>query len=202
MIFLDTSVLVEALGAGGRLRGALRKAIVDGERMAIPSLVLYEWLRGPRVPEELEAQESLFPSEQAVGFGPEEAKLAAKLYSTLKKPRGREVDLAIAASALVWEATLWTLNVKDFDVNTGKCAQLRDKCRQTGVVSVGKTASEPDNCAPGPIRLIDCAHRGGLANIGHIQHQVVQRSAAIKLVDAVGKASPCSLNLLPRIASG
>ena len=115
MIFLDTSFLVEALGAGGSLRGALRKAIVDGERMAIPSLVLYEWLRGPRVPEELEAQEALFPSEQAVGFGPEEAKLAAKLYSMLKKPRGREVDLAIAASALAWEATLWTLNVRDFD---------------------------------------------------------------------------------------
>jgi predicted nucleic acid-binding protein len=112
---LDTSVLVEALGAGGNLRGALREAIAEGERMAVPSLVLYEWLRGPRVPEELEAQEALFPAEEAVTFGPEEAALAAQLYKSLRSPRGREVDLAIAASALAWEATLWTLNVRDFD---------------------------------------------------------------------------------------
>ena len=57
MILLDTSALVEALGAGGRLRETLRYVIAEGERMAIPSLVLYEWLRGPRLPEELEAEE-------------------------------------------------------------------------------------------------------------------------------------------------
>ncbi len=115
MIILDTSVLVEALGAGGRLRGAFRHALTSGERMAVPSLVLYEWLRGPRLPEELEAQEALFPTKEALAFGPEEATLAAELYQTVQRPRGREVDLAIAASALAWEATLWTLNAKDFN---------------------------------------------------------------------------------------
>ena len=114
MILLDTSVLVEALGAGGKLREALRDVIADGERLAIPSLVLYEWLRGPRLPEEIEAQEALFPTKEALVFGPEEAKLAAELYQAVPRPRGREVDLAIAASALAWEATLWTLNVDDF----------------------------------------------------------------------------------------
>jgi len=115
VILLDTSVLVEGLGAGGRLREALRDVIAAGQRMAIPSLVLYEWLRGPRLSEELEAQEALFPAKEALVFGPEEARLAAELYQTVLRPRGREVDLAIAASALAWEATLWTLNVKDFD---------------------------------------------------------------------------------------
>ena len=47
--------------------------------MGVPSLVLYEWLRGPRVPAELSAQEALFPSAGAVPFGPEEASLAVKL---------------------------------------------------------------------------------------------------------------------------
>ena len=56
MICLDTSVLVEALGAGGSLRNPFREAIAEGRRMAVPSLVLYEWLRGPRLAEELAAQ--------------------------------------------------------------------------------------------------------------------------------------------------
>ncbi|MFC1791759.1 type II toxin-antitoxin system VapC family toxin [Gemmatimonadota bacterium] len=114
MILLDTSVLVETLGAGGSLRGALRESIVRGERMALPSLVLFEWLRGPRLSEELEAQEALFPSGEALPFGPEEAILAADLYRTVRRPRGREIDLAIAATALFREARLWTLNAEDF----------------------------------------------------------------------------------------
>lgn len=114
MIVLDTSVLVEALGAGGVMRGALRDAIARRERVALPALVLYEWLRGPRIPEELAAQEVLFPSAEALPFGPDEAALAAELYRTLPKTRGREVDLAIAATALAWRAPLWTLNRDDF----------------------------------------------------------------------------------------
>ena len=114
MIVLDTSVLVEALGAGGRLRGAFRGAIERRERPAVPTLVLYEWLRGPRLPEELRAQEALLPSSEALSFGPPEAALAAELYRSLRRGRGREVDLAIAASALAWRAPLWTLNRDDF----------------------------------------------------------------------------------------
>lgn len=114
MIVMDTSVLVEGLGAGGTHRGLLREAIEAGERIALPSLVLFEWLRGPRIPEELEAQEALFPSEASLPFGPDEAVLAAKLYGAVARPRGREIDLAIAATALSWDASLWTLNQKDF----------------------------------------------------------------------------------------
>ena len=114
MILLDTSVLVEGLGAGGSMREALRGAIAQGERIALPALVLYEWKRGPRIPEEIDAQEALFPSSEALPFGPDEADLAARLYKELPRSRGREVDLAIAASALVWRSKLWTLDVEDF----------------------------------------------------------------------------------------
>jgi predicted nucleic acid-binding protein len=115
MILLDTSVLVEALGAGGRLRGAFRNAIAQGERMAISGLVLYEWLRGPRLKEELRAREALFPDEVILTFGSLEARWAAELYRTVRKPRGREVDLAIAGTALTHDAFLWTLNREDFE---------------------------------------------------------------------------------------
>ena len=45
---------------------------------------------------------------------PLEAATAARLYQSVKRPRGREVDLAIAACAIAWEARLWTLNRNDF----------------------------------------------------------------------------------------
>jgi predicted nucleic acid-binding protein len=115
VIVLDTSVLVEALGAGGTMRGALRDALARRQRMLVPALVLYEWLRGPRHPAELAAQEALFPADEAVVFGPREARIAADLYAAVARPRGREVDLAIAACALSWDAALWTLNVSDFE---------------------------------------------------------------------------------------
>ena len=41
--------------------------------------------------------------------------MAAGLYATLPRARGRETELAIAACALLWEAELWTLNLGDFD---------------------------------------------------------------------------------------
>ena len=115
MILLDTSVLIDALSGPKRSAPALRSAIERGERILLPTLVLYEWLRGPRLPEELAAQEALFPSARAVPFGPDEAAEAARLYDRFPRSRGREIDLAIAACANLWEAELWTLNVSDFE---------------------------------------------------------------------------------------
>lgn len=114
MIHLDTSVLVDALTGAKHSAPRLRQWIDRHERLLISTLVLYEWLRGPRQPEELEDQEELFPKMAAVPFGPGEAALAAELYRILKRPRGREVDLAIAACALAQGAALWTLNREDF----------------------------------------------------------------------------------------
>jgi predicted nucleic acid-binding protein len=115
VILLDTSVLIDGLTGPRRSAPALRKAIERGERILIPSLVLYEWLRGPRLHEEIAAQEALFPSESAIPFESREAALSAKLYNSLRRPRGREIDLAIAACAISREAELWTLNTADFE---------------------------------------------------------------------------------------
>jgi predicted nucleic acid-binding protein len=114
VIFLDTSLLIDALTGPMRSTPALRGAVNAGERILLPSLVLYEWLRGPRLPYELAAQESLFPSETAIPFGWQESALSAKLYRSLPRARGREIDLAIAACAITREAALWTLNPADF----------------------------------------------------------------------------------------
>jgi predicted nucleic acid-binding protein len=114
LILLDTSALIDGLTGPRRSAPALRRAIAAGERILVPTLVLYEWLRGPRKHQELTAQEALFPRETAVPFGPAEAEVAAALYSEVSRPRGREIDVAIAACALTHDARLWTLNVDDF----------------------------------------------------------------------------------------
>ena len=69
MIVIDTSVLIDAL-TGLKSSGlAVRNALDEAEPILLPALVLYEWLRGPRIAEELALQESLFPAESAIPLG-------------------------------------------------------------------------------------------------------------------------------------
>jgi predicted nucleic acid-binding protein len=114
LVFLDTSVLIESFTGDQRLLDSFRKMVQRGERLVLSSIVLYEWLRGPRFVEELTLQEQTFPRGSIMAFGPEEAAIAALLYRTVSRPRGREADLEIAACAIRHEAELWTLNVTDF----------------------------------------------------------------------------------------
>ena len=114
MIVIDTSVLIDGLTGAKLSAPAMRGVMAEGEPILLPALVLYEWLRGPRLPEELAAQEALFPSESAIPFDKEEAIVSADLYRAVNRARTREVDLAIAACALVRGARLWTLNGADF----------------------------------------------------------------------------------------
>jgi predicted nucleic acid-binding protein len=114
MIHLDTSALITALTGPRRGAPTLRGFIADGMRLGISTLVLYEWWRGPRNRQELDDQETLLPAAAAFPFGVREAQLAAELYGRVKRPRQREIDIAIAACAIAQGAALWTLNPADF----------------------------------------------------------------------------------------
>ncbi len=114
-VHLDTSALVDALTGPRRSLDALIGFAEDGHRLSLSAIVLYEWLRGPRVRAELVAQEELFPRHSCVPFGPAQADVAARLYRSVKGARGRELDLAVAACVLADGAALWTLNRRDFD---------------------------------------------------------------------------------------
>ncbi len=115
IVHLDTSALIDAFAGPRRGLDALVGLIQAGHRPAISTLVLYEWRRGPRTSTELETQEALVPAGCAVAFGVAEAELAAELYATVRRPRGRDLDLAIAACALRDGAALWTTNRRDFE---------------------------------------------------------------------------------------
>jgi predicted nucleic acid-binding protein len=114
IVHLDTSALVDALTGPRRSLEVLVRLTDEGDRLMLSTIVLYEWLRGPRTRHELTAQEALFPSENAVVFGAGEAARAARLYKQVTRPRGREIDLGIAACALANNAAIWTLNRDDF----------------------------------------------------------------------------------------
>ena len=114
IVHVDTSALVDALTGPRRSLDILIDLTEDGHRLQLSTLVLYEWLRGPRSRSELAVQEELFPSSAAVEFGAEEAAVASRLYKQMSRPRGREINIAIAACALANGATIWTLNGGDF----------------------------------------------------------------------------------------
>ena len=114
MIVVDTSALIDSFAGPKRSASRMRALIEEGERLAVPTLVLYEWWRGPRQSEELAAQEALFPTETALPFGVEQAEVASRLYRLVSRARGREIDLAIAAHAISRDAMLWSLNADDF----------------------------------------------------------------------------------------
>lgn len=114
IVHLDTSALVDALTGPRRSLDVLMGFTERGDRLTLSTIVLYEWLRGPRTRHELTAQEELFPAEAAVTFGAVEAATAAGLYKQVARARGRELDLGIAACAIANNAAIWTLNRDDF----------------------------------------------------------------------------------------
>jgi predicted nucleic acid-binding protein len=114
IVHVDTSALVDALTGPRRSIGTLIGLADRGHRLDISTIVLYEWLCGPRTKGELLAQEELFPAERATVFGAAEAAIAARLYREMPGARPSETDLAVAACALANRAALWTLNPADF----------------------------------------------------------------------------------------
>jgi predicted nucleic acid-binding protein len=114
LIHLDTSVLVDAFTGPRRSLTSLESATINGEVVTFCSIVLYEWLRGPRIEAEVEIVRAFFQTDRLATFGERDAKTAAALYRRVKRPSQRQADLAIAACAIEDGAALWTLNAGDF----------------------------------------------------------------------------------------
>lgn len=115
LVHLDTSFLVDALTGSKRSGPRLKSLTAEGIVVRIGAPVVYEWLRGPRTSTQLSDYSQLFPPEKIVPVDNAVAGKAAALYKTVRAPRGREMDILIAACALEQNAALATLNREDFE---------------------------------------------------------------------------------------
>src|SRR5438552_15848248 len=115
LIHVDTSILVDAFTEERRSLPRLHATTAKGDVVGLSTLVLYEWLRGPRTEDEKQALEAFLDVTQAMIFGRREAERAAALFGRMRRARQRQADIAIAACAIEADASLWTLNRADFD---------------------------------------------------------------------------------------
>lgn len=113
MIHLDTNILI-ALPFWIRERHPVLGDILDGEPVAVCSVVWYEFLSGPVTEDEIRLAKA-FIGERVVPIGEAEAERAAKLYNQTGRRRQHRTDTLIAATAMVAGARFVTYNRGDFE---------------------------------------------------------------------------------------
>ena len=113
-VHLDTDFLVRALASQGPERRRLLELAASTAEMQMSSLAWYEFVRGPRSPEQVAIARSLFDEDGIVPFSDDLAEQAGELFRRLGSPRRRSADIAIGITALEMEARLLSCNADDF----------------------------------------------------------------------------------------
>ena len=107
MIHLDTNDLI-----GLPVQGS---AVAAGESLAASAIAWTEFLNGPVTPLEVGRAEAVLQS-RIIPFGQGEAALAAELFNQTGRRRGSRFDCLIAATAILAQAEVATVNQSDFKV--------------------------------------------------------------------------------------
>ena len=113
-VHLDTDFLVYALGAVGPQRRRLLDLAASGQVIEISAIAWYEFSRGPRTPDQLAMARAFFAEDGIVPFSEPLASMAAEVFRLLGSPRRRAADIAIGVTAASRDATLMSLNARDF----------------------------------------------------------------------------------------
>lgn len=113
MIHLDTNYLIGLLVRGSAPSAEVDGWLAAGESLAASAIVWTEFLNGPVTPVETSRVESVLQS-RIVPFGRADAALAADLFNQTGRRRGSRFDCLIAATAILAQAELATLNQSDF----------------------------------------------------------------------------------------
>jgi len=115
MIHLDTNYLIGLLVKGSTQAREVDGWLAAGQIMAASSIAWTEFLNGPVTPLEISRAEAVLQS-RIVPFGQTEAVLAADLFNKTGRRRGSRFDCLIAATAILEQAEVATVNQTDFKV--------------------------------------------------------------------------------------
>src|ERR1035441_3995122 len=113
MIHLDTNYLIGLLVKGSAPSADVDGWLAAGESVAASAIVWTEFLNGPVTPVEVSRAEAVLQS-RIVAFGRAEAVLAADLFNQTGRRRGSRFDCLIAATAILAQAEVATINQSDF----------------------------------------------------------------------------------------
>lgn len=114
LIHLDTDFLIYSLGEAGPERQRLLELAQSDAEIQMSSIAWYEFIRGPRTPEQSAVARSFFFDDGIVPFSEELAVKAGEVFRQLGSPRRRTADIAIGVVAAAYDATLATRNARDF----------------------------------------------------------------------------------------
>ena len=124
MIHLDTNYLIGLLVHGSAQALDVDKWLAAGEDLAASAVAWSEFLNGPVTPVEISRVDAVIQS-RVIPFGPAEAVCAADLFNRTGRRRGSRFDCLIAATALVANAELATVNQTDFKPFTAHGLKLK-----------------------------------------------------------------------------
>jgi predicted nucleic acid-binding protein len=113
MIHLDTNYLIGLLVKGSPQAADVDGWLAAGQPLAASAIAWTEFLSGPATPLEVSEAEAVLGG-RIIPFGQPEAVLAADLFNQTGRRRGSRFDCLIAATALLSQAEVATVNQSDF----------------------------------------------------------------------------------------
>jgi predicted nucleic acid-binding protein len=113
MIHLDTNYLIGLLVKGSPEAKDVDGWMDVGQTLATSAVSWTEFLNGPVMPPEISRVEAVLQS-RIIPFSQKEAALAADLFNKTGRRRGSRFDCLIAATAIIAQAELATVNQSDF----------------------------------------------------------------------------------------
>ena len=124
MIHLDTNYLIGLLVRGSPEAAKVDQWLASGESLAASAIAWTEFINGPVTAAEASQVETVLQS-QIIPFGKAEAVMASDLFNKTGRRRGSRFDCLIAATAILHQAGLATVNQSDFKVFTAHGLKLQ-----------------------------------------------------------------------------
>jgi len=111
---LDTDFLIYALSNAGPERKQLLALAESDAEIQISSIAWYEFVRGPRTPDQISIARSFFFEDGIIPFSEALASLSGEIFRQLGSPRRKSADIPIGVTAAAMDAVLLTRNSNDF----------------------------------------------------------------------------------------